>query len=147
MPKLKNLCSDCWPRSTKSFRGPRPTPSYLYKSRLHFKKTALPLDPEALDLQNPEISSSKEPPHAATLRQKPAMTNGLILEICANQATNSENGPYHGLLRPLMTKKSKFSKGACLTQFFEYIPILGSVSSFETWKLCKRPTSKKLTFA
>ena len=43
-------------------------------------------------------------------------------------------------VRPLtLTKKSKFSKWTCPTQFFEYIPILGSISSFETWKLRKRP--------
>ena len=41
--------------------------------------------------------------------------------------------------RPLtLTKKSKISKWTCSTQFFEYIPILGSISSFETQKLCKR---------
>ena len=36
-----------------------------------------------------------------------------------------------------LTKKSKFSKMACSTKFFEYILILRSVSSFEAWKLCK----------
>ena len=41
-----------------------------------------------------------------------------------------------------LTKKSKFSKRTYPTQFFEYIPILGSVSSFETRKLCKRPISR-----
>ena len=40
-----------------------------------------------------------------------------------------------------LTKKSKFSKMACSTQFFEYIPILRSVSSFETRKLCKLSNS------
>ena len=35
------------------------------------------------------------------------------------------------------TKKSKFSKMACSIQFFEYIPILRSVSSFKARKLCK----------
>ena len=45
-------------------------------------------------------------------------------------------------IRPLtLTKKSKFSKMACSTQFFEYIPILRSVSSFEAWKLCKLSNS------
>ena len=42
-----------------------------------------------------------------------------------------------------LTRKSKFSKRTCPTQFFEYIPILGPVSSFEVQKLCKRPISKK----
>ena len=41
-----------------------------------------------------------------------------------------------------LTKKSKFSKRTCPTQFFEYISILGPVSSFETQKLCKCPVSK-----
>ena len=41
-----------------------------------------------------------------------------------------------------LTKKSKFSKWTCPTQFFEYIPILGPVSSFEAQKLCKCPVSK-----
>ena len=45
-----------------------------------------------------------------------------------------------------LTKKSKFSKRTCPTQFFEYIPILGPVFLFEAQKLCKRPISKKLTF-
>ena len=45
-----------------------------------------------------------------------------------------------------MTKKSKISKRTCPTQFFEYIPILGPISSFKARKLCKRPISKKLTF-
>ena len=40
-----------------------------------------------------------------------------------------------------LTKKSKFSKMACSTQFFEYIPILRSISSFETRKLCKLSNS------
>ena len=40
-----------------------------------------------------------------------------------------------------LTKKSKFSKMACSTQFFKYIPILRSVSSFETRKLCKLSNS------
>ena len=40
-----------------------------------------------------------------------------------------------------LTKKSKFSKRACSTQFFEYIPILRSVSSFEARKLCKLSNS------
>ena len=35
-----------------------------------------------------------------------------------------------------LTKKSKFSKRAYSTQFLVYIPILESVSLFETWKLC-----------
>ena len=41
-----------------------------------------------------------------------------------------------------LTKKSKFSKQTCPTQFFKYIPILGPVSSFEAQKLCKCPVSK-----
>ena len=40
-----------------------------------------------------------------------------------------------------LTKKSKFSKMACFTQFFEYIPILRSISSFEARKLCKLSNS------
>ena len=40
-----------------------------------------------------------------------------------------------------LTKKSKFSKMACSTQFFKYIPILRSVYSFETRKLCKLSNS------
>ena len=52
--------------------------------------------------------------------------------------------PPSGLLT--LTKKSKFSKRACPTQFFKYILILGPVSSFETQKLCKRPISKKVDF-
>ena len=38
-------------------------------------------------------------------------------------------------------QKIKFSKRACSTQFFEYIPILRSVSSFEARKLCKLSNS------
>ena len=45
-----------------------------------------------------------------------------------------------------LTRKSKFSKRTCPTRFFEYIPILGPVSSFEVQKLCKRPISKKVDF-
>ena len=41
-----------------------------------------------------------------------------------------------------LTKKSKFSKRTCPTQFFEYILILGPVSSFEAQKLRKCPVSK-----
>ena len=41
-----------------------------------------------------------------------------------------------------LTKKSKFSKRTCPTQFFEYIPIFGPVSSFEAQKLRKCPVSK-----
>ena len=41
-----------------------------------------------------------------------------------------------------LTKKSKLSKRTCLTQFFEYIPILGPISSFEAQKLRKCPVSK-----
>ena len=52
--------------------------------------------------------------------------------------------PPSGLLT--LTKKSKFSKRACPTQFFKYILIFGPVSSFETQKLCKRPISKKVDF-
>ena len=40
-----------------------------------------------------------------------------------------------------LTKKSKFSKKACSNQFFEYIPILRSISSFEAQKLCKLSNS------
>ena len=40
-------------------------------------------------------------------------------------------------------KKSKISKWTCPTQFFEYISILGPISSFEARKLCKRQISKK----
>ena len=51
------------------------------------------------------------------------------------------------MLRPsrllTLTRKSKFSKRTCPTRFFEYIPILGPVSSFEAQKLCKHPISKK----
>ena len=43
-------------------------------------------------------------------------------------------------------QKSKITKRTCPTQFFEYIPILGPIYSFEARKLCKRPVSKKLTF-
>ena len=45
-----------------------------------------------------------------------------------------------------MTKKLKISKRTCPTQFFEYIPILGPISSFEARKLCKCPISKKVDF-
>ena len=45
--------------------------------------------------------------------------------------------------KPLtLTKKSKFSKRTCPTQFFEYIPILEPISSFEAQKLCKCLVSK-----
>ena len=40
-----------------------------------------------------------------------------------------------------LTKKSKFSKMAYSTQFFEYIPILRSVSSFEARKFYKLSNS------
>ena len=45
-----------------------------------------------------------------------------------------------------LTKKSKFSKGACPTQFFAYILILESVSLFETRKLCKLSNFQKVDF-
>ena len=40
-----------------------------------------------------------------------------------------------------LTKKWKFSKMACSTQFFEYISILRSVSSFEARTFCKLSNS------
>ena len=40
-----------------------------------------------------------------------------------------------------LTKKSKFSKRTCPTQFFKYILIWGPISSFEAQKLCKCPVS------
>ena len=46
-----------------------------------------------------------------------------------------------------LTTNSEFSKRTCPTQFFEYITILGSISSFKTRKLCKHPISRKLTFS
>ena len=55
--------------------------------------------------------------------------------------TTTKKGPRPWLI---LTKKSKFSKPTCPTRFFKYIPILGSVSSFETRKLHKRPISKKI---
>ena len=45
-----------------------------------------------------------------------------------------------------LTKKSKFSKKACPTHFFVYIPILESVSLFKTWKLCKLSNFQKVDF-
>ena len=45
-----------------------------------------------------------------------------------------------------LTKKSKFSKQTCLTQFFAYIPILESASLFETQKLCKQSNFQKVDF-
>ena len=45
-----------------------------------------------------------------------------------------------------LTKKSKFSKNACPTQFFVYILILESVSLFKTWKLCKLSNFQKFDF-
>ena len=45
-----------------------------------------------------------------------------------------------------LTKKSKFSNGACPTQFFAYIPISESVSLFKTWKLCKLSKFQKVDF-
>ena len=45
-----------------------------------------------------------------------------------------------------LTKKSKFSKWTCPTQFFEYILILGPVSSFEAQKLCKLSKFQKVDF-
>ena len=45
-----------------------------------------------------------------------------------------------------LTRKSKFSKRTCPTQFFEHIPILGPVSSFEVQKLCKRQYFQKVDF-
>ena len=50
----------------------------------------------------------------------------------------------NGLLT--LTKKSKFSKVACPTQFFAYIPILESVSLFKTRKLCKLSKFQKVDF-
>ena len=52
----------------------------------------------------------------------------------------SPNGPL------TLTKKSKFSKGACPTQFFVYISILEHVSLFKTWKLCKLSKFQKVDF-
>ena len=45
-----------------------------------------------------------------------------------------------------LTKKSKFSKGACPTLFFTYIPILESVSLLKTRKLCKLSKFQKVDF-
>ena len=47
------------------------------------------------DAQNPERSSAREPPRTTTHGHKFAMTNGLILQNCANRATNSENRNHH----------------------------------------------------
>ena len=58
LPNLKSPGLDSQPCTAKSFRGSRPTPSYSYKSRIHFKEMALPLDPEDFDLQSLERSSS-----------------------------------------------------------------------------------------
>ena len=45
-----------------------------------------------------------------------------------------------------LTKKSKLSKGACPTQFFTYIPILGSVSLFDSQNLSKLSNFQKVDF-
>ena len=45
-----------------------------------------------------------------------------------------------------LIKKSKFSKGACPTQFFAYIPILEFISLFKTRKLCKLSKFQKVDF-
>ena len=45
-----------------------------------------------------------------------------------------------------LTKKSKISKKGLSHSVFAYIPILESVSLFETWKLCKLSNFQKLTF-
>ena len=45
---------------------------------------------------------------AATHRHKFAMTNGLILQNCANRAANSENRNHHQIHRPTIYKTLKF---------------------------------------
>ena len=72
----------------------------LYKSRHHFRKLSIPLNPAALDEQNPEKSSPTGLPRATTRRHRLAMTRGLILQICANLLMILENWLYHGLWRP-----------------------------------------------
>ena len=59
-----------------------------------------------------------------------------------NFKKEKEKGGFDQVGPLTLTKKSKFSKRTYPTQFFKYIPILGSVSSFKTRKLCKRPISK-----
>ena len=71
------------PCVAKSFRGSQPT-SYLYKSRLHFKEMVLPLDPGALDVQNPKRSSTTEASRASMRRHNLSMNRGLVLQICAS---------------------------------------------------------------
>ena len=45
-----------------------------------------------------------------------------------------------------MTKKSKISKRTCPTQFFEYIPILGPIPSFEAKKIVQKSSFQRVDF-
>ena len=69
--------SHALPHAAKSFKGSWPTPSYSYKSKLHFKEMELPLDPVALNVQNPERSSTTWPPCATISSQwlRPSPSN------------------------------------------------------------------------
>ena len=55
---------------------PRISHSNLCKSEKTFTKLMQPFDLAALDVQNPEISSTTELWRASTHRHRPAMTNG-----------------------------------------------------------------------
>ena len=50
----------------------------------------LPLDPAALEVQNPERSSSNKFPRAPTRGHELKRIRGLILHFCSNQATISK---------------------------------------------------------
>ena len=65
---------------------------------------------------------------------------------CTRKIVQTSNFQKRLTFVQILTRKSKISKQTCPTQFFEYIPILGPVSSFEAQKLCKRPISKKVNF-
>ena len=51
---------------------------------------ALPLDPAALEVQNPERSSSNKFPRAPTRGHELTRIRGLILHFCSNRATISK---------------------------------------------------------
>ena len=78
------------PAGHKSNNDPRLSHSYSYKSRLHFKEMALPLDPAALEVQNTERSSSNKFPRATTRGHELKRIRGLILHFCSNRATISK---------------------------------------------------------
>ena len=79
----------------KSNNDSHPSLTNLCKSVHDFTKLNPQESSTNKDLKNPEKSSSKELQRATTRGQKISINHGLLLQICKNLLTNSENRPYH----------------------------------------------------